>query len=133
MVGFRRNFRDNLLSSATARTVLLAAVAIAALFVVLVVAYRVLDLGVALPGGVLSCNAPAIATFARSPNPQPSSQRGLDHWGATTAAAVNETASTIAAQPVTVEIAWRGSKICSAQWPHYRSCHHFAVRRAAPQ
>jgi hypothetical protein len=51
MVRFRRNFRDNLLSSATARTVLLAAVAIAALFVAVVVAYRVLDLGVVLPQG----------------------------------------------------------------------------------
>jgi hypothetical protein len=51
MIRFRRAFRDTLLSIATTRTLLIAAVVMAALFVALVVAYRVLDLGAVLPRG----------------------------------------------------------------------------------
>jgi hypothetical protein len=45
MAQFPRNFRDALLSTATTRTLLIAAVVVAALFVVLVFAYGAFDLG----------------------------------------------------------------------------------------
>jgi hypothetical protein len=49
MVRFPRSFRDTLLRTATTRTLLVAAIVVAALFVVLVVAYTAFDFGAVLP------------------------------------------------------------------------------------
>ena len=49
MVRFPRNFRDALLRTATTRTLLIAAVAVAMLFVVLVIVYTAFDFGAVLP------------------------------------------------------------------------------------
>jgi hypothetical protein len=49
MAHFPRNFRDTLLRSANTRTLLIAALIVAALFVVLVIAYTAFDFGGVLP------------------------------------------------------------------------------------